>query len=329
MGTFIDKITDKNGVTAEIKHSYLNPSGNLEISTKDIPGAAADAKLNLVSGNSIQVKPGDGENVQLDCEQSTIEAGNDPTEFELRMCNGSYEKATRTVGTKINVAEITIDNQKAHNIAVGSENTFDIDKIRINFRTDKWKTGSGASEAPTRVKSKGPVDVKFRAKSFDIRCHGTAPGGGIALQPSGTDPNHYENKIKFESSRTSDIATTKDKPEESGDTKTAAEYTTEGGMGLEFGTFNNEHTSLYTSDYRFNKNGKVFAVTREAPVEDPSTGKIDYPTQSDDFKDVINPDLGVSWETIVKTAKVFEELSKSSDPTPDALINAFKSVFNS
>ena len=325
MGTFIDKITDKNGVEAEIKHSYLNASGNLEISNKDVPGAADDSKVNVVSNDSIQLKPGDGCNIQLDCEQN-IQKG-DPIEFEVRACNGGYDKSERTVGMKINAAEILIDNQKAHTTQVDNEDVFDIDKIRINFRTDKWKTGSGAAEAPTRVNHKGPADVKFRAKSFDIRCHGTEPGGGIALQSSGTDTDHYENKIKFESSRTTDIATTKDKPV-SGDTKTSAQYTTEGGMGLEFGTFNNEHTSLFTSDYRFNKDGKVFAVTRETPVEEAS-GKIDYPTQSDDFKDVINPDLGVSWETIVKTAKVFENLALVADPKPQDIITAFNNVFHS
>ena len=325
MGTFIDKIVDKNGVSAEIKHSYLNASGNLEITNVDIDGAAADSKVNIVSKDSIQIKPGDGANIQMDCEQNLTSG--DPIEFEVRTCNGSYTKAERTVGMKLNTAEITIDNQKAHTTSTAEEGVFDIDRLRVNFRTDKWKTGSGASEAPTRVNHKGPLDVKFRAKSFDIRCHGTEPGGGIALQPSGTDPNHFENKIKFESSRTSDIATTRDNPI-SGDTKTSATYTTEGGMGLEFGTFNNEHTSLFTNDYRFNKDGMVFAVTRQTPEQDASSGKIDYPTQSDDFKDVIDSGLGVSWETIVKTALVFDQLSKVSNPTAENLMAAFNNVFN-
>jgi hypothetical protein len=135
------------------------------------------------------------------------------------------------------------------------------------------------------------AELKLEARNIDLRCFGH---GGIALQPCGTDGDDFENKIKFESSRTAAL-----------DSQNPT-YSDEGGKGLEFGTFNNEHSSLFTKDYRFNKNGVVYAVTRGTPTT--VDGKFDYPTQTDDFKDIVDNSLGVSWEYIVKAAKVFEYL---------------------
>lgn len=154
------------------------------------------------------------------------------------------------------------------------------------------------------------AELKIEARTIDLRCY---DHGGIAIQPCGKDGNDFENKIKFESSRISPIG------------EANPSYASEGGKGLEFGTFNNEHSSLFTGDYRFNKNGIVYAVTRETPTT--VDGKTDYPTQSDDFKDVINQSLGVSWENIVKTAKVFEILDSVTNPTTTDLMNAFSTVF--
>lgn len=156
------------------------------------------------------------------------------------------------------------------------------------------------------------AELKVEARNIDLRCF---DHGGVALQPCGKDGDNYENKIKFESSRTSPL-------EENGT------YSAEGGKGLEFATFNNEHTSIFTKDYRFNKDAKVYAVTRQTPTMD-SKGKFDYPTQSDDFKDVVNENLGVSWETIIKTAKVFEALSQVQNPSTTDLMNAYNTVFGS
>lgn len=156
------------------------------------------------------------------------------------------------------------------------------------------------------------AELKLEARNIDLRCF---DHGGIALQPCGKDGDDKENKIKFESSRISPLGA-------SG----TIQYASEGGKGLEFGTFNNEHTSLFTGDYRFNKDGYVYAVTRQTPVE--ADGKTDYPTQTDDFKDVLDNTLKVKWETIVKTAKVFELLSEVESPDESDLMNAFNTVFN-
>jgi len=110
--------------------------------------------------------------------------------------------------------------------------------------------------------------LKIRAQAIDLRCE---DHGGIALQPKGDDGSGHMNKIKFEHG---------------------------GGDGLEFGTFNAEKTSLYTKEYRFNKDGKILLATR-TPVaratngtdnkydaNDPTT-HYTYTKQSDDFYDVI------------------------------------------
>ena len=110
--------------------------------------------------------------------------------------------------------------------------------------------------------------VKYEGRSHDIRC---LEHGGIALQPAGEDSTGKENKIKFESDRTTEI-------------ETSGEYNGEGGKGTEFGTFNNLHTSLYTGDYRMRGKSPIMAVTRDS-IES-SDGKSDYPTQGDDFKDI-------------------------------------------
>ena len=104
--------------------------------------------------------------------------------------------------------------------------------------------------------------LKVRAQAIDLRCE---DHGGIALQPKGEDSDHHMNKIKFEHG---------------------------GGDGLEFGTFNAEKTSIFTNEYRFNKDGKILLATRtttasdKADVSDPTTA-LKYVKQADDFYDVI------------------------------------------
>lgn len=152
------------------------------------------------------------------------------------------------------------------------------------------------------------AELKIEARNIDLRCF---DHGGIALQPCGTDGDDFENKIKFESSRISPLGTIG-----------TISYADEGGKGLEFGTFNNEHTSLFTGDYRFNKDGMVYAVTRGTPVTE--SGKTDYPIQEDDFKDVVNNNLGAKWEYIVKAAQVFEYMAKHhEDPLASYTIQEF------
>lgn len=244
----------------------INPSNNFEINA----AAAGGEKLNLVAGDAIQVKPGDGEPLQLDCEQNSV----DINEYGVKVCNGSMNKNSRVVGLKLNAAELTLDTQKANTSA------FDIDEFNIKVRNDKWNGGE-------QVGTTGPIYLKMKARAIDMRCH---DHGGIALQIAGADSNGKENKIKFESDRTSEIGA-------------IPAYNKEGGKGLEFGTFNNEHASLFCGDYRFKGDANVYGVTRNTPTTDPK-GKTDYPTQSDDFKDVIDSSTPkATWNEIIDAAK--------------------------
>lgn len=117
--------------------------------------------------------------------------------------------------------------------------------------------------------------LKVRAQAIDLR---SESHGGIALQPKGTDGT-FENKIKFEHG---------------------------GGDGLEFGTFNTQHTSLYTNDYRFKKDGIIRLATRttvpsdKADENDPTTA-YKYAKEADDFYDHINVnDPTCTWEDVVR-----------------------------
>jgi len=202
--------------------------------------------------------------------------------------------------------------------------------------------------------------LQIKARNIDLRC---MEHGGIALQPCGVDApksaTHFENKIKFESSRIADIyaddinssnqitkldnyltANTKHTTFGDGTATLNNKEWVKGGDGIEFGTFNNLHSSLFTRDYRFNKEGIVYAVNRDMVYEDadgkkyskvgntfykytnngagvpqtttaettaPVIAKADYVTQADDFKDIIptsatNPSDITTVKDIVKTA---------------------------
>lgn len=164
-------------------------------------------------------------------------------------------------------------------------------KLQLNAAsltlTTKDKQGDDANVFDINVNSAKNTKgyLKVRAQAIDLRCEAN---GGIALQPKGEDSSHFENKIKFEHN---------------------------GGDGLEFGTFNTQKTSIFTNEYRFNKDGVVYAVTRGTPVTtykiegDETSGikKVDYPTQADDFKDIIdNNTPHCTWEDIVTLVNYFK-----------------------
>lgn len=121
--------------------------------------------------------------------------------------------------------------------------------------------------------------LKVRAQAIDLR---SETHGGIALQPKGLDSNDHMNKIKFEHG---------------------------GGDGLEFGTFNAEKTSIFTDEYRFNKEG-VWKMATRTKVEsnkkdnaDPTTYFKYVKNQSDDFYDNIDVnDEQCTTKDIIKTA---------------------------
>ena len=127
--------------------------------------------------------------------------------------------------------------------------------------------------------------LKVRAQAIDLRCE---KHGGVALQPKGYDGDGNMNKIKFEHG---------------------------GGDGLEFGTFNTEKTSIFTDEYRFNREGIWKMATRQTtpnsktiyddntPVGKTSTAALQYVKQADDFYDIIaQDDEQCTTKDIIKTA---------------------------
>lgn len=120
--------------------------------------------------------------------------------------------------------------------------------------------------------------LKVRAQAIDLRCE---EHGGIALQPKGKDSQNHMNKIKFEHG---------------------------GGDGLEFGTFNTEKTSIFTDEYRFNREGVWKMATRQTQASDKAdvaddTTALKYVKQADDFYDIIaQGDEQCKTKDIIKTA---------------------------
>lgn len=147
--------------------------------------------------------------------------------------------------------------------------------------------------------------LKVRAQAIDLRCE---EHGGIALQPKGEDSQHYMNKIKFEHG---------------------------GGDGLEFGTFNTEKTSIFTDEYRFNKNGVWKMATRTTQVSDKydnsdETTHYKYVKQADDFYDIIDPnDRKATTEQIITTAEAFNGTgNRDSNKTISLRLNGHLRIMN-
>lgn len=120
--------------------------------------------------------------------------------------------------------------------------------------------------------------LKVRAQAIDLRCE---EHGGIALQPKGEDSQGHMNKIKFEHG---------------------------GGDGLEFGTFNAEKTSIFTDEYRFNREGVWKMATRTKVASDKAdesdaTTAYKYVKAADDFYDnIAQDDEQCTTKDIIKTA---------------------------
>ena len=155
-------------------------------------------------------------------------------------------------------------------------------KLQLNtseiLLTTKDKVGDNANVMDVTVNSAKNTRgyLKVRAQAIDLR---SESHGGISLQPKGYDSDNHMNKIKFEHG---------------------------GGDGLEFGTFNTEKTSIYTDEYRFNKNGVLKLATRVLTSSDKyddsdETTHYKYQKQDDDFYDVINAnDPTCTWGDIIK-----------------------------
>lgn len=264
--------------TIDNSFMYVNDKGNLciETTTENTP-VDKKGKINIESRDDIQVKPGD---------DFTIVSSHRPVANMDEVSVKIHDGEDHPVKLQLNAADIVLTTKDKDKTKTKDENGEDTttalydDPTVMNVTVNSAKNTRGY--------------LKVRAHAIDLRCE---ENGGIALQPKGEDGNGHENKIKFEHN---------------------------GGDGKEFGTFNTEKTSIFTDEYRFNKNGTVYAVTRgelETTYKvpgDPTSGvkKIDYPTQSDDFKDIITQDTPhFTWEEIfeaIDSAKRIVDVSNDS-----------------
>ena len=212
-----------------------------------------------------------------------------------------YEKNGEMKGGKINIEPISdlqvkagddiilyshhrpVDKQDEVSVKVTDGDDVPV-KLQLNAAemtlTTKDKTGDDANVFDINVNSEKNTKgyLKVRAQAIDLR---SESHGGIALQPKGSDGQNHMNKIKFEHG---------------------------GGDGLEFGTFNTEKTSIFTDEYRFNREGVWKMATREKEVSDKydvsdETTHYKYTKQADDFYDVIaQDDEQCKTKDIIKTA---------------------------
>lgn len=245
--------------------------------------AAIDAEGIISVNNKGNVTISSTKHINL--EPAYVQDGGSGTYGDIQIKPGdditleSHHRAT----DKRNEITIKTSNGKDKNDPDKASVKLQLKAADITLSTEGKKVPEGSNDSNNVMNvnvttGEGKGYLKVRAQAIDLRCE---DHGGIALQPKGDDGHGHENKIKFEH---------------------------DGGDGKEFGTFNTEHTSIFTNDYRFNEAGTVYAVTRgevspQSYKEDGVTPKkIDYPTQSDDFKDIINESKAAKWIDIVKTA---------------------------
>ena len=198
---------------------------------------------------------------------------------KMQMVAGEIEFA---VGTKNNPKTATFKKDKTTGADTEDKLFKNSDAKVMDF---KILTGNVLDEGTDNERDERAY-LKVRAQAIDLRCE---KHGGIALQPKGYDSDGNMNKIKFEHG---------------------------GGDGLEFGTFNTEKSSLFTDEYRFNKNGVWKMATRQTTASDKdiidegtipegkvATGSVKYIKQDDDFYDVISQDdAQATTEQIIKSA---------------------------
>ena len=231
-------------------------------------------KAKSTKGGNISMKPGD--DIEL-CSHHRRFGNRD--EVTVKVIDGE----DAPVKLQVKAADITLSTEnKASTTAKDEDTGLDTQEALYddpNIMNINVTTGSGKGY------------LKVRAQAIDLRCE---EDGGIALQPKGSDGNNHENKIKFEHN---------------------------GGDGKEFATFNTEKTSIYTDEYRFNKHGRIYPATRGALETtykipgDPTSGvkKIDYPTQADDFKDIIDPAEFCTWNDILVAVKYIQQQNPNLD----------------
>ena len=252
---------------ADKKAQVMIVSGVTEIGSPSVIELTKKSKgvnTTLMSGNNVNIEPRESTGKAKSTKGGNIsfKPGDD-----IEFCSHH-----RRFGNRDEVTMKVIDGDdhpvklqlKAANITLSTE---DKDLTKEKDENTGLDTNAALYDDPNVMNinvttGSGKGYLKVRAQAIDLRCE---EHGGIALQPKGQDGQNHINKIKFEHG---------------------------GGDGLEFGTFNTKKTSIFTNEYRFNKDGKILLATRQttasdkADVTDPTTA-YKYVKQSDYFYDII------------------------------------------
>lgn len=264
--------TSHNKINDIIDAAGTGGSSALNVADETVSGGDATVGVSIVSGNQTIGSP---KVIELTKKKkgvnTTLTSGNN-INIEPR------ESVNESKGGNISLKpgdDIELcshhrlsDNQNEVSVKVINGNDEPV-KLQVNLESLTLTTKDSVADSPNVLdvnvnsakNTKGYL--KVRAQAIDLRCE---DHGGIALQPKGSDGQGHMNKIKFEHG---------------------------GGDGLEFGTFNAEKTSIFTDEYRFNKDGvwKMATRTKEASdkadVSDATTA-YKYVKQADDFYDVIS-----------------------------------------
>lgn len=313
-------------------------SGNEE-KTKDTP-----AKLRLNTGD-ISITNGDNKTVILVEIKDTYKGTPDyyiTTDFAEGLFISGYIYNDQLINNKLNTIGENYKLYDGENNNTSVTNT-DVKKDIIGCKVGKTRVIKCVSGGTTKYykftkvsnddgitnisieDSEGYGYLKLRAQSIDLRCE---EHGGIALQPKGYDNPDGE---KFEEDPT---ITEQDIQNEDVRFMNKIKFEHGGGDGLEFATFNTRKTSIYTDEYRFNKDGIWKMATRTKEVSDKYDGVDEtthykYQKQSDDFYDIISQqDETCKTQDIIKAGSLFSTLSDVGQTIQIAEINDLPKVYN-
>ena len=233
--------------TVGMPHVYKNDKSNLQIETTSADQYTENdkikgGKINIEAASDIQIKPGD--DIAL---YSHHRKADNQKEVSIKTLNGS--KLSRD-GSEIPEYPVDLQINAANiNLTTKDKSTYISEVNKDRAAEGKGVTNDAANVLNIEVNSAKNTRgyLKVRAQAIDLR---SETHGGIALQPKGRDSELNINKIKFEHG---------------------------GGDGLEFGTFNTEKTSIFTDEYRFNKDGvwkmaeRFTVASDKAEQNDPTT----------------------------------------------------------
>lgn len=231
----VDAINNGGGGTAS---TVIDTNGVISVSSKGNVTVGSNKNVNIepawdnntasYSGNYGDIALKSGDDIQF-CSHhrepkkrdkvvvKNIDGSDNPV--KLQVVAGELDLA---VGTANNPKTATRKKDKNSGSDISAEPLFKSDDAKV--MDVRILTGE-TLDSGTNSEREERGYLKVRAQAIDLRCE---KHGGIALQPKGYDSDGNMNKIKFEHG---------------------------GGDGLEFGTFNAEKTSIFTDEYRFNREG--------------------------------------------------------------------------